>query len=118
MKTRALIADACNFACDRIYEPSFGVWINNGLKLPTLFIATEQDKSEVQTMMLAFLSYVNEEHILTGQYLEGEKERVIEAAQILKEASLWVEEMPDFSLEDIETTIKKYIREHGVQYVC
>jgi hypothetical protein len=42
------------------------MWIKNGHNMPTLFIATEQDKSEVQTMMLAFLSAVNEEHILSG----------------------------------------------------
>ena len=67
-KTRSMIADACNFACDEIYHDAFG-WIRNGKGQPTLFIATEQDKGEVQTMMLAFLSAVNEEHILNGQYL-------------------------------------------------
>lgn len=115
-KTRSMIADACNFACNRIYHEQFG-WIKNGTSQPTLFIATEQDKGEVQTMMLAFLSGVNEEHILNGQYLEGEKERVLEAAQIIKESPIWIEELPDFSLQDVENKIKKNIREHGVKYV-
>ena len=82
-KTRGMIADACNIGCNRIYHEQFG-WIKNGVAEPTLFIATEQDKSEVQTMMLAFLSNVNEDHILTGRYLEGERDRVIEAAKIIK----------------------------------
>ena len=116
-KTRTMIADACNFACDRIYDTNFNMWIKNGVKMPTLYIATEQDKSEVQTMMLAFLSAVNEEHILNGQYLEGERERVIEAAKIFKEAPIWIEELPDFSLQDVENKIKKHIREHDVKYV-
>lgn len=115
-KTRSMIADACNFACNKIYDSSFG-WIKNGASQPTLFIATEQDKSEVQTMMLAFLSNVNEEHILNGQYLEGERERVIEAARIIKESPIWVEELPDFSLQDVENKIKKHIRENNVKYV-
>lgn len=116
-KTRSMIADACNFACNKIYHDQFG-WIKNGKSQPTLFIATEQDKSEVQTMMLAFLSNVNEEHILNGRYLEGEEERVREAARIIKDSPLWIEELPDFSLQDVENKIKKYIREHDVKYVA
>jgi replicative DNA helicase len=115
--TRTMVADACNFACNEIYEPDFGMWIKNGKSQPTLFIATEQDKSEVQTMMLAFVSAVNEEHILNGQYEDGERDRVIKAAEILKQATLWIEELPDFSLQDIENKIKKGIRDHDVKYV-
>lgn len=111
-----MIADACNFACNRIYHDQFG-WIKNGAAEPTLFIATEQDKGEVQTMMLAFLSNVNEEHILNGRYLEGEEERVIEAAKIIQNSPIWIEELPDFSLQDVENKIKKNIREHDVKYI-
>lgn len=116
-KTRSLIADACNFACSKIWNEQFG-WVKNGTAEPTLFIATEQDKSEVQTMMLAFLSNVNERHILMGKYDEGEEERVVEAAKILKESPLYVEQLPDFSMQDVENKIKYYIREKNVLYIC
>ena len=117
LKTRMMIADACNFACNKIYDKQFG-WIKNGQKEPTLFIATEQDLTEVQTMMLAFLADVNEEHILNGRYLEGEEDRVVEAAKILIDSPLWIETCPDFSIQDIEDKIKKHIREHDVTYIC
>lgn len=116
-KSRTLIADACNFSCGKIYDENFG-WIKSGSSQPTLFIATEQDKSEIQTMMLAFLSNVNEEHILNGWYEEGEEDRVRQAAQILKEAPLYIEELPDFSLQDVENVIKRNIRDHDVLYIC
>lgn len=116
-KTRTMIADACNFACDMIYDEQFG-WRKNGLAMPTLYIATEQDKSEVQTMMLAFLSNVNEEHILNGTYIDDEYERVLKAAEIFARSPIWIEELPDFSLQDVENKIKKHIREHDVRYVC
>lgn len=115
-KSRSMIADACYIACDEIYDERFG-WIHNGTKEPTLYIATEQEKSEIQTMMLAFLSGVNEEHILNGQYVADEEERVRKAATILSEAPLYIEELPDFSLKDIEDKIKKNIRDHDVKYV-
>lgn len=115
-KTRGMVADACNIACNEIYHEQFG-WIRNGKGQPTLFIVTEQDKEEVQTMMLAFLSGVNEEHIITGPYASGEKDRVLKAAQVIKDSPLWVEELPEFSMQDIENKIKKGIREHDVKYI-
>ena len=115
-KSRSMIADACYIACNEIYDERFG-WIHNGTKEPTLYIATEQEKSEIQTMMLAFLSGVNEEHILNGQYVGDEEERVRKAAVILSESPLYIEELPDFSLKDIEDKIKKNIRDHEVKYV-
>ena len=115
-KTRALIADACYIACDKIYYEGIG-WIDIGSPQPTLFIATEQDLSEVQSMMLAFLSNVNEEHILNGRYEDDEESRVLMAAEILERAPLYIEELPDFSLQDVENKIKKNLREHNVRYI-
>lgn len=115
-KTRSMIADACYIACAKIYDENFG-WIKCGTQEPVLFITTEQELEEIQTMMLAFLSNVNEEHILNGEYDEGEEKRVLEAADILAKAPLFVEELPDFSLKDVEDKIKKNIREHDVKYI-
>lgn len=115
-KSRSMIADACYIACNRIYDDAFG-WIRNGTSEPTLFITTEQELTEVQTMMLAFLSCVNEEHILNGKYEGDEKDRVLEAAKILKDSPIYIEVLPDFSLTDIENKIKKNIRDHDVKYI-
>lgn len=115
-KTRSMIADACNIACNKIYDESFG-WIKNGTSEPTLFITTEQELEEIQTMMLAFLSNVNEEHIINGEYDGDEEERVIKAGEILESSPLYVEELPDFSLKDVENVIKKNIRDHDVKYI-
>ena len=115
-KSRSLVADACYIACDKIYDENFG-WIGNGQKEPTLFITTEQELSEVQTMMLAFLSCVNEEHIINGKYEGDEEERVEYAAEILSNSPIYIKELPDFSLEDVENLIKQGIRDLGVRYI-
>ena len=116
-KTRSMIADSCYIACNKIYDDTFGSWIKNGIQEPVLYITTEQDKNEIQTMMLAFLSNVNEEHIIYNEYQGNEKERVIEAAKILKDSPLYIRELPDFSLQDVENEIKKGIRDHDVKYI-
>ena len=115
-KTRSMIADCCYIGCNQLYDDTFG-WIGSGRAEPVLFITTEQELEEIQTMMLAFLSNVNEEHILNGEYEEGEEERVLQAAKILSESPIYVEELPDFSLKDVEDKIKKNIRDHDVRYV-
>lgn len=115
-KTRSMIADACYISCNKIYDSALG-WIKNGQSLPTLFIGTEQDLEEIQTMMLAFIANVDEDHIICNKYVEDERARVYEAAKIIEEAPLWVEELPEFNLQDVENVIKRNIREHQVQYI-
>lgn len=116
-KTRAMIADSCSIACDEIYDSTQQKWVNNGTKESTIFITTEQEKDEIQTMMIAFLSDVDEEHIISGEYYAGEWERVIYAANLLSKCPLYIEQLPDFSLKDIENAIKRGIRDYEVKYV-
>ena len=115
-KSRTMIADCCYIGCNKIYDENFG-WIKNGTAEPCLYIATEQDKEEIQTMMLAFLSCVNEDHILNGKYEGDEEARVREAARIISESPIYIEILPDFSLQDVENKIKKNIRDHNVKCV-
>lgn len=116
-KTRSMIADACYVGCNSLYVDGQG-WISTGSASPTLYITTEQELEEIQTMMLAFLSNVNEEHILNQNLFEGdEEERVRYAGQILAESPIYIELLPDFSLQDVEDRIRRNIRDHEVAYV-
>lgn len=114
--TRAMIADVCYIGCEEIYDERFG-WIRTGPGQPVLYISTEMELEEVQTMMIAFLSNVNEEHVLNGELTEEEEERCRKAVTLLKQAPIYVEELPDFSLQDVENTIKRNIRDNGVRYI-
>ena len=116
-KTRSMIADACNVACNKIYNLETKQWEDNGTREPTQFITTEQEEDEIQTMMISFLSGVNEDHILENTYCTGEWERVQEAAEILSKSPLYIKKLPDFSLQDIENAIKFGIRQYDVRYV-
>lgn len=116
-KSRSMIADACYIGCSQMFDNAQGKWITTGKAEPVLYVATEQSLDEIQTMMIAFLSGVNEEHILNGEYFAGEWERVKKAAQLLRQSKIYFEALPDFSLKDIENTIKRNVRERGVKYV-
>lgn len=116
-KSRSMVADACYIGCSQMFDLTTNKWISIGKPEPTMYIATEQDLSEIQTMMLAFISGVDEEHILTGDYYVGEWERVTKASMLLKQSKIYFESLPDFSLQDVENTIKRGIREHDIKYI-
>lgn len=116
-KTRTMIADVCNIGCSIIYDENFG-WIKNGTAEPVLYITTEQELEEIQTMMWAFISDVDEDHIMNNTYEGDEEERVKKAIEVLADSKIYIVELPDFSLQDVENVIKMNIRENGVKYIA
>lgn len=116
-KTRTMIADACYIACNEIYDVRLNKWKSIGISQPVLYISTELDLTEVQTMALAFISGVDEGKILNGQVQFHERERITKAIQVLKDSLLYVVDMPDYSLKDVENCIKRNIRLNGCQFI-
>lgn len=114
-KTRTMVADFCNCGCAKIWED--GEWVDNGESLPCVFISTELELDELQTMMVAFLADINEENILNNVLSFNERTRIKEAIEIIKNSPLYVEVIPDFSLKDIENIIKRNIRTHQCRYI-
>ena len=115
-KSRAMVADCCNIACDEIYDTTQGKWVPNGTKEPTIYVMTEQVFSEVQTMMWAFLAAVPEDHILTNRYEPGEIERLDYAREVIKRCPLYLKQLHDFSLKDIENVVKLSVRKYNIRY--
>lgn len=126
-KSRTFIFDACHLAYPIKWSFDKETFIQemnaDGTKRnprKTLFIVTEMDKTELQTIMLAYLSGVDEDHILTGRYELGELSRVKYAAKIIEEYSgyFFIEEISDPNLVNVESTIKKYATVDEVKFVC
>ena len=124
-KTRTSIFDACRIAYPMRYSQEKNAFIieknkdgSERIARKTLFIVTEMDKEELQTIMLAYLSGVNESHILTGHYEFGELNRVRFAAKIMKTYKDYfiVEEISDPNLTNIEATIKKYATVDNIKF--
>lgn len=117
-KSRTALADFCNISVPWFYDIYEAKWKYTGLSEPALFISTELEMDELQTIALAYVSGVTEDHILDGRYEEGEEERINKAIEYINAAPLFIEFLPNFSIMDIENLIKKYRRTHGVRYIC
>ena len=113
-KSRSDMADACFFSCSEYFNDK-GVWekLYNGV--PTLYISVELDIEELQTMALAFIGNIPEDHILEPDLLTfEEEERLKKAVKILKEAPLYMEYLPNYGLKDVENCVKRNIRQHKI----
>lgn len=115
-KTRLAAGDACCMSVPYVYNTETKQWDYTGISEPTTYITTEMPIDEIQTIMVAAVSKVNEEHILNGTYEDGELERVQQAIEYIKSSPIYIEHIPDFSIEDIKNLIKKYNREFSVRY--
>lgn len=125
-KSRTSIFDACHLAYPKRWSHTQQAFIEevDAVGDPreprkVLFIVTEMDKEEIQTIMLAYLSGVDEDHILTGNYELGELTRVKCAGKIMEEYSGYflIEEISDPNLQNVEATIRKYATVDDVKYV-
>ncbi len=126
-KSRTMIFDACKLAFPVRYSHEKQIFVQDvdedgqlcGAH-KVLFIVTEMDKEELQTIILAYLSGVNEAHILTGRYEADEEQRVRFAAKILHDYSgyFFIEEISDPNLVNVEATIKRYVTVEGIKFVC
>lgn len=124
-KSRTAIFDACHLCYPIRWSQELNTFIrevdskgNDREPRKVLFIVTEMDKEELQTIMLAYISGVDEDHILTGRYEFGEKTRVKFAAQVIQDFSGFfiIEEISEPNLVNVEAAIKKYVTLEGIKY--
>lgn len=114
-KTRNFIMDACNFAVPYTYDLDQQTFVYTGHNVPTLFVGTEGSLEEFQTIALATVSGVNEDHILKGKYDPGEYERVKQASEYIKQSPLYMVYCDDYSITDIENIAKKYVLGRNIE---
>jgi replicative DNA helicase len=116
-KTRLAIADACTISCSHIFDYATMQYVSNGPSYPSLFISTELEKDELQTVMLAYVSGVNEEVIKKGRYSPEIHERLKIGLEIIKNSPIHAVYVDDFSISDIEAIIEQHILTDNVKYV-
>jgi len=117
-KTRLSLADILDVGIDEIYSFKSKKYIKNGPCYPSLIISTEINKKKLQILMLAYISGLDTRVIKNGNYSEEVKNRLDTAKQILKRAPVYFIYTSDFSIQDIELDIEKYILEKNVKYIA
>ena len=80
-----MVGDACSMVFPIRYEPKYGKWISTGTPEKILYVITEQNKNEIQTMMLAYLTGINEDVFKYGTFTDEHIERINKAIEIAEQ---------------------------------
>lgn len=119
-KTRQMVGHACTIAFPERYDTKMNRWVVTGSGDKILFFATEMEKEEIQTMILAHISGINEDKILNNYYeTPEEKQRVYDALKIMdyyKDNFIFVR-VGDPSIGQIKTLIRKEVLKYNIGYV-
>lgn len=114
-KSRIAMGDAGRLAVNKIYNTITNQWEINEHPQPTLYISTEMEVEELQTMILSYISGINENTILDGSYSFEQLPIIEEAVKVLEESPLYFEYMSSFNIADIEEEIKIYKQQYNIQ---
>ena len=121
-KTRFMVGNAC--AISLPYINDFGQVIFRGTDEENsyqkiLYVTTEQKADEIQTLVLAYVSGVNEKKILLGNYDPNEWDKIQKAIDIIEKYgdNFILEIIPDPSISLVKARLCKYIIQDQVQYI-
>lgn len=115
-KSRFMVGNACAISLPYIEDKK--IKMRDGLE-KVLFVATEMSADEIQTMILAYVSGVNEEKILLGNYSPDEQQDIALALDIIEKYSsnFIIESMPDPSRAAVRAKLTKYIIQNDINYI-
>lgn len=116
-KTRYMVGNACAISLPYL-DNNKRVVIRKSLQ-KVLFVATEMKADEIQTLILAYVSGVNEKNILLGNYTDDEWERIQMALDIIEsyKDNFIIESIPDPSMAMIKAKLAKYIVQDNIEYI-
>ena len=118
-KTRRMVGECCYIAYPIRYDWVRRQWEKRGSCEKVLYVGTEQTISEIQTLILAYISGINEEKILYGRYNEEERkvlEDTLKLMEIYKE-NFTIVQLPDPSIQLVKGTIRKECLLKDIGYV-
>lgn len=114
-KSRYLVSNACGLALP---------YIENGKVIcpeelqKILFIGTEMQIDEIQTLILAFVSGVDEDHILNGTITNDEMPLINAAIELIEQYkdNFVIETLTNPTIQSVSALIRKYILQKDVEY--
>lgn len=116
-KSRTMVAHACKIAYPIRYDEFKGKWVYTGHCEKCLYVMTEQDPAEIQTMIMAYLTGINESNFVYGTFNTKEYQtRIKVALRIMQEYgdNLYFARIPDPNASVVKNLFTRYHLEKKV----
>ena len=116
-KTRTMVGDACNLAYPIRFEPKYNKWISTGEPEKVLYVMTEQEPEEIQTMILSYLTGINEEVFLYGMFKDEDMEKIMKALDIMEQYKdyMLTAQIPNPCASVIKNLFRRYNFQKGIE---
>lgn len=115
--TRQAMKDMLFVSATERYLPGYGTWQDLGPAVPTLMISTELNKTELQTIALAYITGLTTSQIEDGNFNVGEQERLEKGVEIIKKSNIKFVYIDDFSANDIQMLIEEHVMKYDTKIV-
>jgi replicative DNA helicase len=114
--TRFMVGNACALSLPKI-EGDKVIYRDDMQKI--LFVATEMQADEIQTMIMSYVSGVNERAILYNEYTIVERILVEQAIKIIEQYgdNFIIEYIPDPSISHIRAMMTRYILNEDISHI-
>lgn len=118
-KTRTMVGNASYIAYPIRYDSKRGEWVNTGACEKVMYIGSEQKMDEIQTMIISYLTDINEEKILYGTYNTDEAHRIDIATEIMDIYSdnFIFTRLPEPNLAQVKSHVRMNVLSNHVNYV-
>lgn len=118
-KTRNSVGDACQIAFPLTYDWSKSKWVRTGYGRKTMIIITEQSRDEIQKMVLAYISGINEASIKKAKLTPKEKLVLRQTVMVLKEYedNLTIVRMPSPTISLLKQVVREQVKLKDIEYV-
>lgn len=118
-KTRAMVGDACHLAYPVRFNTETWEWEVRGSAEKTLFIMTEQEEEELQTLIVSYLTGIPEDKILYANYTPAEEDVIKQAFRVMEEFSenLMLVQMPTPTIGKIQSIVRSNVNMHNIENV-
>lgn len=118
-KTRQAVGDACLIAYPFKYDSIKQEWTQQGTGRRVMFIATEQTISEIQKMILAYLTGFNESKFRYGNFTEKENQIIRQAIWVMEhyKDNFYIVQMPSPRIDLVKNLVREQIILHQIEYV-
>lgn len=114
--TRSMVGDACNLAYPIRFDSITHQWVETGNCEKVLYIMTEQDPEEIDTMIIAYLTGYNEDVFTYGTFDENDP-RIQVAIDIMERYSdnMNYARIPDPCASVVKNLIRRRYLQDGIE---
>lgn len=116
-KSRLGVLQLCLLSCPTLWNHKTKQFEPNpyGATVPTLYIGTEMDlEEEIEPIIWATISGVDEEKIKTQTLSPEEEQRVLRAIEISKESLIFLENEPNYNVQFFWNIIEQHVTNNNI----